>query len=52
MEAAANNYVQVGRLLIEKGADIYKKLPHTEVTALAIALRLGHGSFVNLLLGN
>lgn len=50
MEAAAYGRIKIGRLLIAKGADINKTIPHTGVTAFAIAKKRGHAKFVNNLL--
>jgi len=51
MEAANGGYVDVGRVLIEKGADVNAApVPATRDTALTIAADKGHYRFVELLL--
>ena len=51
MEAANGGYVEVGKVLIEKGADVNAPpVPATRDTALTIAADKGHYRFVELLL--
>lgn len=51
MEAASGGYVDVGRVLIDKGADVNATpVPSSRDTALTIAADKGHGRFVELLL--
>lgn len=51
MEAASGGYVDVGRVLIDKGADVNANpVPSSRDTALTIAADKGHGRFVELLL--
>ncbi|XP_035703978.1 ankyrin repeat domain-containing protein 17 isoform X5 [Folsomia candida] len=52
MEAANGGYVEVGRVLLEKGADVNAPpVPATRDTALTIAADKGHFRFVEMLLG-
>lgn len=51
MEAASGGYVEVGRVLIDKGADVNAApVPSSRDTALTIAADKGHVRFVELLL--
>ncbi|XP_015377737.1 PREDICTED: ankyrin repeat domain-containing protein 17-like isoform X3 [Diuraphis noxia] len=51
MEAASGGYVEVGRVLIDKGADVNANpVPSSRDTALTIAADKGHVRFVELLL--
>lgn len=51
MEAANNGHVEVGKVLIYKGADVNAKpVPSSGDTALTIAASNGHRRFVELLL--
>jgi len=51
MEAASGGYVEVGRVLLDKGADIAAApVPVSRDTALTIAADKGHHRFVELLL--
>ncbi|ODM95490.1 Ankyrin repeat and KH domain-containing protein mask [Orchesella cincta] len=51
MEAANGGYVEVGKILIEKGAEVNAApVPATRDTALTIAADKGHYRFVELLL--
>lgn len=51
MEAASGGYVEVGRVLLDKGADVNTPLiPSSRDTALTIAADKGHYRFVELLL--
>ena len=51
MEAASGGYVEVGRVLLDKGADISAApVPVSRDTALTIAADKGHHRFVELLL--
>ena len=51
MEAASGGYVEVGRVLLDKGADIAATpVPVSRDTALTIAADKGHHRFVELLL--
>ena len=51
MEAASGGYVEVGRVLLEKGADVNAPpVPSSRDTALTIAADKGHNRFVDLLL--
>lgn len=51
MEAASGGYVDVGRVLIDKGADVNASpVPSSRDTALTIAADKGHVRFVELLL--
>lgn len=50
MEAASGGYVDVGRVLIERGADVNAQpVPSSRDTALTIAADNGHYKFVELL---
>ena len=50
MEAASGGYVEVGRVLLDKGADIAAApVPSSRDTALTIAADKGHYKFVELL---
>ena len=50
MEAASSGYVDVGRVLIDKGADVNASpVPSSKDTALTIAADKGHVRFVELL---
>jgi len=50
MEAASGGYVEVGRVLLDKGADIAAApVPSSRDTALTIAADKGHYRFVDLL---
>jgi ankyrin repeat protein len=51
MIAAMEGDTSIGRLLIEKGADLDRRNNHRE-TALSLAAHTGHPSFVSLLLEN
>jgi ankyrin repeat protein len=51
MIAAMEGDTSVGRLLIEKGADLDRRNDHRD-TALSLAAHTGHPSFVSLLLEN
>ncbi|CAH0553399.1 unnamed protein product [Brassicogethes aeneus] len=51
MEAASGGYVEVGRVLLDKGADVNATpVPSSRDTALTIAADKGHVRFVELLL--
>ncbi|XP_022247672.1 ankyrin repeat domain-containing protein 17-like isoform X2 [Limulus polyphemus] len=51
MEAASGGYVEVGRVLLDKGADVNAPpVPSSRDTALTIAADKGHYRFVELLL--
>ncbi|XP_071107805.1 ankyrin repeat domain-containing protein 17-like isoform X5 [Haliotis cracherodii] len=51
MEAASGGYVEVGRVLLERGADVNAPpVPSSRDTALTIAADKGHYRFVELLL--
>lgn len=51
MEAASGGYVEVGRILLDKGADVNAPpVPSSRDTALTIAADKGHYRFVELLL--
>merc|ERR1712142_1456149 len=51
MEAASGGYVEVGRVLLDKGADVNAQpVPSSRDTALTIAADKGHYRFVELLL--
>jgi len=51
MEAANGGYTEVGKVLIEKGADTNAApVPATRDTALTIAADKGHYRFVELLI--
>ncbi|XP_019763189.1 ankyrin repeat and KH domain-containing protein 1 isoform X1 [Dendroctonus ponderosae] len=51
MEAASGGYVEVGRVLLDKGADVNASpVPSSRDTALTIAADKGHVKFVELLL--
>lgn len=51
MEAASGGYVEVGRVLLDKGADVNAPpVPSSRDTALTIAADKGHTKFVELLL--
>lgn len=51
MEAASGGYVDVGRVLLDKGADVNAPpVPSSKDTALTIAADKGHYRFVELLL--
>lgn len=51
MEAASGGYVEVGRVLLEKGAEVNAlPVPTSRDTALTIAADKGHTKFVQLLL--
>ncbi len=51
MEAASGGYVEVGRVLLDKGADINAApVPSSRDTALTIAADKGHYRFVELLI--
>jgi ankyrin repeat domain-containing protein 17 len=51
MEAASGGYVEVGRVLLEKGADVNAPpVPSSRDTALTIASDKGHVRFVELLI--
>uniref|UniRef100_A0A915HMC6 Uncharacterized protein n=1 Tax=Romanomermis culicivorax TaxID=13658 RepID=A0A915HMC6_ROMCU len=53
MEAASGGYVDVGRILLEYGADPNSSpVPSSRDTALTIAAEKGHTKFVDLLLQN
>ncbi|CAK9297911.1 unnamed protein product [Gordionus sp. m RMFG-2023] len=53
MEAASGGFVEVGRVLIEKGADVNAApVPSSRDTALTIAADKGHIKFVELLVQN
>ena len=53
MEAASGGYVEVGSVLIGRGADINAPpVPSSRDTALTIAADKGHYKFVELLLVN
>ncbi len=52
MEAASGGYVEVGRVLLDKHADVNAPpVPSSRDTALTIAADKGHYRFVELLLG-
>ncbi|XP_059621039.1 ankyrin repeat and KH domain-containing protein mask isoform X3 [Phlebotomus argentipes] len=51
MEAASGGYIEVGRVLLDKGADVNAApVPSSRDTALTIAADKGHVKFVELLL--
>ena len=51
MEAASGGYVDVGRVLLDKGADVNAPpVPSSRDTALTIAADKGHQKFCDLLL--
>lgn len=51
MEAASGGYIEVGRVLLDKGADVNAPpVPSSRDTALTIAADKGHLKFVELLL--
>ena len=51
MEAASGGYVEVGKVLLEKGADVNAPpVPSSRDTALTIASDKGHKQFVDLVL--
>ncbi|KAJ6216580.1 hypothetical protein RDWZM_007737 [Blomia tropicalis] len=51
MEAASGGYVEVGRVLLDKGADVNAPpVPASRDTALTIAADKGHSAFVELLI--
>ena len=51
MEAASGGYVEVGRVLLDKGADVNASpVPSSKDTALTIAADKGHFRFVELLI--
>ena len=51
MEAASGGYVEVGRVLLDKGADVNATpVPSSRDTALTIAADKGHYRFVELLI--
>ena len=51
MEAASGGYVEVGRVLLDKGADVNAPpVPSSRDTALTIAADKGHFRFVELLI--
>ncbi|KAG8232601.1 hypothetical protein J437_LFUL010722 [Ladona fulva] len=51
MEAASGGFVEVGRVLLDKGADVNAPpVPSSRDTALTIAADKGHARFVELLL--
>lgn len=51
MEAASGGYIEVGRVLLDKGADVNAApVPSSRDTALTIAADKGHQKFVDLLL--
>lgn len=51
MEAASGGYVEVGRVLLDKGAEVNAPpVPSSRDTALTIAADKGHYRFVELLL--
>ena len=51
MEAASGGYVEVGRILLDKGADVNAPpVPSSRDTALTIAADKGHHKFCELLL--
>ena len=51
MEAASGGYIEVGRVLLDKGADVNAApVPSSRDTALTIAADKGHLKFVELLL--
>lgn len=51
MEAASGGYIEVGRVLLDKGADVNAApVPSSRDTALTIAADKGHQKFVELLL--
>ncbi|KAL7286755.1 hypothetical protein TKK_0018900 [Trichogramma kaykai] len=51
MEAASGGYIEVGKVLISKGADVNATpVPSSRDTALTIAADKGHNRFVELLL--
>lgn len=51
MEAASGGYVEVGRVLLDKAADVNASpVPSSKDTALTIAADKGHYRFVELLL--
>ena len=51
MEAASGGYVEVGHVLIERGADVNAPpVPSSRDTSLTIAADKGHYKFVELLL--
>lgn len=51
MEAASGGYVEVGRILLDKGGDVNAPpVPSSKDTALTIAADKGHYKFCDLLL--
>ena len=51
MEAASGGYVDVGRVLIDKGADVNASpVPSSKDTALTIAADKGHVRFIEMLI--
>merc|ERR1711978_84407 len=51
MEAARDGYTEVGRVLLDKGADVNAApVPSSRDTALTLAAASGHYRFVELLL--
>lgn len=51
MEAASGGYVEVGEVLLNKGADVNAPpVPSSRDTALTIAADKGHLKFVKLLI--
>lgn len=53
MEAASGGYVEVGKVLLQYGADVNcASVPASRDTALTIAADKGHTKFVELLLQN
>jgi ankyrin repeat domain-containing protein 17 len=51
MEAASGGYIDVGRVLLDKGADVNAPpVPSSRDTALTIAADKGHQKFCDLLL--
>ena len=51
MEAASGGFVEVGRVLLDKGADVNAPpVPSSRDTALTIAADKGHHPFVELLI--
>ena len=51
MEAASGGYVEVGRVLLDKGADVNASpVPSSKDTALTIAADKGHFRFAELLI--
>lgn len=52
MEAASGGYAEVGRVLLDKGADVNAPpVPSSRDTALTIAADKGHYKFCELLIG-